>query len=95
MNSSYTPVDPDFYDVLQELYNLPLRIHFFNTQNHWDSCDGKANGVMEEEGGEYLSLSESCRVRLDRIITIGGRPGPAYDEFHALGNACLDCNVQA
>jgi hypothetical protein len=31
------------------------------------------------------------QVRLDRIITINGKPGPAFDEYDNYANACLSC----
>jgi len=31
------------------------------------------------------------QVRLDCIITINGKPGPAFDEYDSYANACLSC----
>lgn len=41
--------------------------------------------------GIYLFLDNGDRIRLDRIITLYGKPGAAYDEYNAYADACMDC----
>ena len=48
---------------------------------------------MEEEkdAGLFIALNTGSKVRVDRIITLYGKPGAAYDEYDAYANACMDC----
>lgn len=36
-------------------------------------------------------LDNNEHIRIDRIITLFGKPGAAYDEYDAFANACLNC----
>jgi hypothetical protein len=40
---------------------------------------------------QFLSFENGQKVRVDRVITINGIPGPAYDEYDGFALACLDC----
>jgi len=40
----------------------------------------------------YLRFENGVQVRLDRIIVINGRPGPAFEEYEGYALACLDCS---
>jgi hypothetical protein len=40
-----------------------------------------------------MILSDDDYVRLDRIITINGKPGPAFDEYDNYANGCLSCKA--
>jgi hypothetical protein len=51
--------------------------------------------IKKEAFEEYLVFDSGDEVRIDRIITINGIPGPAYDEYDAFALACLNCNVGA
>ncbi|HEY1025902.1 MAG TPA: hypothetical protein VGE26_12100 [Sphingobacteriaceae bacterium] len=48
---------------------------------------------MEETPGRgvFIHLDDNSRVRIDRIITLFGKPGAAYDEYDAYANGCLNC----
>jgi hypothetical protein len=36
-------------------------------------------------------MEPEMRIRVDRIITVFGKPGAAFDEYDAYANACLSC----
>jgi len=48
---------------------------------------------MEEINGEgiFIHLDPKASIRIDRIITLFGKPGAAYDEYDAYANACMEC----
>lgn len=88
------PVDPDFYDVIVILQNTkdPILIHYFGSKNELNSANGVIMGIINgKKHEEYLALNSGEAVRLDRIITLNGRPGPAFDEYDSYALACLDC----
>ena len=61
-----------------------------------DNTVGSVEGVilkMEEISGSglFITMDSDAHIRIDRIITLFGKPGAAFDEYDAYGNACLDC----
>jgi hypothetical protein len=94
MNKKYSPVDPWFYDVIKSLKrkNIAIKIHYFGAENELHDANGAIKGlIINEKHEEFLALNSGDNVRLDRIITINGTPGPAYDEYDSYALACLDC----
>ncbi len=95
MQDDYMPIDPDFYDVIESIRKktAPIKIHYFGKNNEICDAQGSITGVtINEKHEEYLVLDAGKQVRLDRIITLNGRPGSAYDEYDRYGLACLDCS---
>jgi hypothetical protein len=93
--SKYLPVDPDFYEIIAEQAKnkKELNVFFFLPDSSLGQEKGGFNGIYKSEKGEYLELKEEKRIRLDRIITISGKPGPAFDEYDSYANACLSCQA--
>ena len=48
---------------------------------------------MEEVNGKgiFITLDTGSAIRIDRIITLYGKPGAAFDEYDAFANQCLSC----
>lgn len=91
---SYLPVAWEYREIIEEQIKRGTtgRIIYF--------C--KDEGLCEKEGaiaemkdlpsqGVFLTLNSGAMIRIDRIITLFGKPGAAYNEYDAYGNACLDC----
>jgi hypothetical protein len=93
--SSYMPIDPDFYDIIEELAEkLSLfRVFFFMPDQTLGEANGEYNRISKDADGEYMLLKDENPVRIDRIITVNGKPGPAYDEYIAYADACLSCQA--
>ena len=93
--SKYLPVDPDFYEIIAEQAKnkKELNVFFFLPDNSLGQEKGEFNGIYKSEEGEFLELNKEKRIRLDRIITINGKPGPAFDEYDSYANACLSCQA--
>jgi hypothetical protein len=67
------------------------KIFYFNGEDKFDDVEGSISKIEEEPGlGVFVCLAGE-KVRADRIITLFGKPGPAFDEYDAFGNACMDC----
>jgi hypothetical protein len=92
--SSYTPVPYEFKELLNQRIDDQQngRIFFFNERNVFDSVDGRVMRMDEFKGsGLFVILEPSAMIRADRIITLFGKPGPAYDEYDRYGNVCMEC----
>lgn len=89
---TYLPVDPDFMEIVAEIIKTGRsgKVHFFNPQGELDDAEGFMKEISKKKEGEFLIIG-SQNVRLDKIITILGRPGPSYETYDRYANACLTC----
>ncbi|HEX2395269.1 MAG TPA: hypothetical protein VHI78_07985 [Bacteroidales bacterium] len=94
LETSYTPVAPVYFDVIEsEKEKDYSKIFYFSAGSDLDEASGKITGIEKNEANEeYLCFDSGDMARLDRIVTINGKPGPAYDEYDRYALACLDCN---
>jgi hypothetical protein len=93
--SSYTPIDPDFYDTIKELSERhpDFKVFFFLPDQKLGEANGEYQQIKKSENGEFMMIKDSDPVRIDRIITVNGKPGPAYAEYNAYADACLSCQA--
>ena len=94
MTSSYVPVQYVYREIIEEEIGKGTtgKIFYFNGDNVVDSIEGMVI-KLEEIGGEgsFITLEPDARLRIDRIITLFGKPGAAFDEYDAFSNQCLSC----
>ena len=90
---TFNPIPYEYYEILTEAREQGKsgKIHYFDADEQVEEANGKIIDWKGSTDGEYLNLDSGQSVRLDRIITIYGRPGPSYDRYDAYANACLDC----
>ena len=92
--TSYSPVSWDYREVIQQEMDKKTtgKIFFFCPE-----------GICEDHGvvielvdllgeGLFIVLDNGNKIRIDRIITLFGKPGAAYDEYDAYGNTCMECH---
>lgn len=94
MNNDYNPVDPDFHDIVEkEKSRKPESVvHYFGPDDQVEEVKGALKEIVTDKNHEeYLLLETGDKVRLDRIIVVNGKPGPAYDEYDSYALQCLDC----
>lgn len=94
METSYTPVSWDFREVIDEQINKHTqgKIFYFGKDEFISEAAGSIAKLAEVPGqGMFIELDSRAQIRIDRIITLFGKPGPAYDEYDAYANACLSC----
>jgi hypothetical protein len=94
-NADYTPVPYEFRELIQEMMTAKRsgKVFFFTGENKLDSAEGTITGFAEASGkGLFISLVPAANIRIDRIITLFGTPGPAMDEYSAYGNSCMECH---
>lgn len=96
METSYTPVQWSYREVIEEEIAKAStgKIFYFCSAGDEVVCsaEGKILNMEDIEGkGVFIQLDPSASVRIDRIITLFGKPGAAYDEYDAYANACMEC----
>ena len=95
METSYSPVDWAYREVIEEQIakNTEGKIFFFCEEETICTAIGKVIKMEEIDGkGIFIHLEPEKSIRIDRIITLFGKPGAAYDEYDAYANACMDCS---
>lgn len=94
MEDTYTPVSYDHREIIEDQMQKSTRGKIFFLQGHKqvDSVEGMITRFEDLHGkGMFITLDTGEMVRIDKIITLFGKPGAAYDEYEAYGNVCLDC----
>ena len=97
MKTDYSPVYPVYYEVFSEEQQKEFsKVFYFGKGAEVEEAKGKITGLIKNGSiDEYLVFDSGDEARIDRIITINGKPGPAYDEYDAYALACLNCNTGA
>jgi len=94
METSYTPVDYAYREVIAEeiAKSTSGKIFYFSKTGVVESSEGRVLCCEEIAGrGLFIELDSQEKIRIDRIITLFGKPGAAYDEYDAFANACMNC----
>lgn len=93
---SFTPVSYDFRDVLDaELKNGTTgKIFFWSPDSQVDEQIGRITEIADRAAdGIFVVLDNGGSVRIDRIITLFGKPGPGYEAYDSFANQCLSCTA--
>jgi hypothetical protein len=92
--TDFTPLYPHYYEIFAESRDKESsRVIYFGNGIDLEEVIGKITGITKKDTNEeFLTFDNGKEVRADRIISINGKPGPAYDEYNNYGMACLDCN---
>lgn len=93
MDNSYLPVSWDYREVIAEaLEKKASGKVFYFAGVQVESAEGQIISMEDIAGeGVFIKISPDHSIRIDRIITLFGKPGAAYDEYDAFANACLSC----
>jgi uncharacterized protein (UPF0248 family) len=66
----------------------------FSKEPELEESNGKIIKIENiKDEGSFLLFDNGDKVRLDRIVVINGKPGPAYDEYDAYALAPLTCKA--
>lgn len=92
--ADYTPVDFVYREAIADAIaqRIQGRIFYFDDENRLESADGMIEKLEENKSGWWIELNTRHRIRLHRIITLFGKPGPAYDEYDAYSIRCGECS---
>ena len=90
MKTDFSPVFPVYYEVFSEEKEKEFsKVFYFGNGTEVEEAKGKIVGLIKKGSiEEYLGFDSGDEVRIDRIISINGKPGPAYDEYDAF-RSCL------
>ncbi len=93
MKTPYRPVSCDFHDELLALVTRKekVKVVIFNNKGTLDSISGLIVDVYTKNGEEFLQIENQKPIRLDKIITYNGKPGPSFEIYEDMGNFCHDC----
>lgn len=93
MGSTFTPVPYECREAIADVIESKKtgRIFFFNEEDQVDSCDGTVIAMEEKPAGIFMRVDPLKEIRIDRVITLFGKPGAAYDEYDNFANQCLAC----
>lgn len=92
-SDTYSPVDPEVYEIVDQLIagSISGKIFYFNPKNEVDEVRGRISAIRKTNTGEFLEVNNSLEARLDKVITLFGKPGPAHAQYDRYANACLAC----
>ncbi|MEJ7646188.1 MAG: hypothetical protein WKF87_16450 [Chryseolinea sp.] len=96
MDTSFTPVAYEYRESIQEqiVKNTTGKIFFWSGDLKVDEVVGRVVNLEDLSGeGMFICLDSGARVRIDRIITLYGKPGAAFDEYDSFANQCLACTA--
>jgi hypothetical protein len=96
MDTTYTPVSYDFREVIAEQIARQTagKVFYWNESQAVDEAIGRVIKLEDIPGkGMFILLDSGEQVRIDRIITLFGKPGAAFDEYDAFANQCLACTA--
>jgi len=94
METSYSPVQYVYREVIEDeiVKQTTGKIFYFNSEQVVDSIEGRIIKMEEiNSKGLFITLDPEAHLRIDRIITLFGKPGAAFDEYDAYANQCLSC----
>lgn len=94
MKTDFNFVNPIYDEIFEQAKEKDLsRVIYFVQGTDLEEVRGKITGNRKNDlNEEFLCFSSGEQVRIDRIISINGIPGPAYQEYDNYGMACLDCS---
>lgn len=93
MNNSYSPVQYVYRELIEEeiAKQTQGKIFYFDN-NKVESFEGQIIDLREiENKGLFIMTNPQFQIRIDRIITVFGKPGAAFDEYDNYANQCLAC----
>lgn len=96
METPFTPVSYDFREIIQEQIEKKTsgKIFYWEAPEVVGEKSGSVSTMTERVGsGMYIILDSGEEIRIDKIITLFGKPGAAFDEYDAFANACLSCRA--
>ncbi|PVH27042.1 hypothetical protein [Sphingobacterium corticibacter] len=91
---SYLPVAWEYQEIIKTLIQNKAqgKVFYFNTENTIDETVGQVMTLTGDSGaGLFVTMDNGVAVRIDRIITICGKLGAAYDEYNNFSVCGANC----
>lgn len=82
MKKEYHPIDCNYYDelVLLIMEKAPCEIIYNDEKGHRISTRMRLTNIYTKEKVEYLDLEDGTTLRLDQLISAGGKENKGYCE---------------
>ncbi|WP_234736247.1 hypothetical protein [Tellurirhabdus bombi] len=82
---SYQPIDRVFFDYISAVAQQKkfVRIEFLTDLQEYYKKDAVIREVTTEDGEEYISLASGEKLRLDRVISVGGTTSPGFPGYES------------
>lgn len=93
---SYLPVAWEYQEIIKTLIQNKAqgKVFYFNTENTIDETVGQVMTLTGDSGaGLFVTMDNGVAVRIDRIITICGKLGAAYDEYNNFSVCGANCGA--
>ena len=93
-NTACLPVAWEYREVIEEQIEQKTagKIFYFCQEEGICEAEGTVTNLNDiPNEGLYILMDTHVKIRVDRIITLFGKPGAAYDEYNAYADACMDC----
>lgn len=90
---NYLTVDRDYIKEIERFISKKKsgKVHFFEIHiTKLLDVTGTIDQIFKTKEGEFILLGDQ-KVRLDKIVTLFGKPGPAYDDYDRYANSCFTC----
>lgn len=84
MNTPYTPIDCDFYDLLEAASTLRQNceiVYVADVQQTTVTVQGRITNLYALNGEEFLVLNDALHVRLDALVSVNGVFVHSFGEF--------------
>ena len=91
---SYSPVQYIYREIIAEQIEKHEngKVFYFDDQDKVESVEGEVTKLEDvDQKGMFITLNTGVQIRIDRIITLFGKPGAAFDEYDSYANQCLSC----
>ncbi|MBA4056878.1 MAG: hypothetical protein C0490_19345 [Marivirga sp.] len=96
MDTTYTPVAYEFRESIEDQITQEAtgKIFFWSDNNMMEEAIGRLLSLDDIPGkGMFVILDTGAQIRIDRIITLFGKPGAGFEEYDAFANQCLSCTA--
>lgn len=93
MPTSFSPVQYVYREIIEEQIAKKAegKVFYFDNDKV-ESVEGRVVRMEEIKGsGMFIHMEPDKQIRIDRIITLFGKPGAAFDEYDNFANQCLSC----
>lgn len=92
--SSYLPVAWEYREsILAQIQSGNKgKVFYFANQHKVEETAGILLKLLSEKSGDFILMDNGDKIRIDRIITLFGKIGAAYQEYDAYASACMDCS---
>ena len=89
IDDTFITVHHDFYDLLEPNLGKKVKVFYFNQKNEIEETIGIFEQIISKGELNYIEINYDELVRLDKIIAINGRPGPAFNDFDSFAKSFL------